>query len=348
MPPRPPESTTMPAEWEPHEATWLSWPHNADTWPGRLERIPAVFAEIVAALHEDEEVRISVTDDALETSARRALRERGCESNVRFFHVPTNDAWARDHAPIFVHDENGDVVALDWGFNAWGGKYPPWDLDDAVPARIASALGLPAIRPGMILEGGSIDGNGAGSLLTTESCLLNPNRNRDLGRAEIEERLRRHLGCEQILWLRDGIAGDDTDGHIDDISRFVSPRTILTMIEEDPADPNYRVLLENLRALYDFRNPAGEPFEIVTLPMPAPVRYRGERLPASYANFYVGNGAVLLPVFGDPRDDVAIETLARLFPDRRIAPLRCEDLVIGLGGVHCVTQQQPAPRRRRN
>ena len=334
----------MPAEWEPHAATWLSWPQNSETWPGRLEHIPAVFAEIVAALHEAERVRICVADAEGEASARQVLRARSCEANVSFFHIPTNDTWARDHAPIFVHDGDGEVIPLNWGFNAWGEKYPPWDLDDAVPSKVAAALGTIAISPGMILEGGSIEVNGAGALLTTESCLLNPNRNPGLDREAIEERLRRYLGVHRFLWLRDGIAGDDTDGHIDDITRFVGPATILTVIEEDPTDPNYQILLENLRTLYSFRNAAGEPFEIVTLPMPAPVEYLGERLPASYANFYVGNHAVLLPVFGDRHDGLAVETLARLFPDRRVTPIRCEELVIGLGGIHCVTQQQPSPR----
>ena len=335
----------MPAEWEPHEATWLSWPHNPETWPGRLEAIPDVFAQMVAALHEREEVRILVRDAAMEASARSALRRREAESpRVRFFHVPTNDSWARDHGPIFVHDGEGRVVLTKWDYNAWGGKYPPWNLDDAVPQRIAEILAMPIRRTGIVLEGGSIDGNGAGTLLTTEQCLLNPNRNPGLSRQEIEWKLHEHLGATNVLWLGEGIAGDDTDGHVDDVTRFVGPSRVVTVVEDDRADPNYEPLLENLRALHGMKDEQGRPLEVVTLRMPRPVLDGDVRLPASYANFYVGNGAVLVPVFGDPSDDEACETLAALFPGRRIAPIRCENLVAGLGAIHCVTQQQPAPR----
>jgi agmatine deiminase len=230
----------------------------------------------------------------------------------------------------------------DWRFNSWGGKYPPWDLDDAVPARIAEALGLPLRRLDLVLEGGSIDVNGLGTLLTTESCLLNPNRNPALSRREIERALAKHLGAENVLWLREGIAGDDTDGHVDDLARFVAPSTVVAAIEHDRADPNYEPLRANLEALERMRDQDGRPLEIVPLPMPRPLYFGGHRLPASYANFYIGNAAVLVPVFGDPMDDVACATLARLFPDRRIVPIPCADLVWGLGAVHCVTQQQPA------
>ncbi|MGH7820529.1 MAG: agmatine deiminase family protein [Candidatus Binatia bacterium] len=336
----------MPAEWEPHEATWLSWPHNPDTWPGKFEPVPAVFAEIVAALHGHEEVRILVGDPALEESARRVLRARGCEGpNVRFFRIPTNDCWARDHGPIFVFAADGRLEITDWTFNSWGAKYGPWELDDVVPTRIGDALGVPVQRIDLVLEGGSIDVNGRGTLLTTESCLLNPNRNAGRSREDLESELRRRLGVRNVLWLGEGIAGDDTDGHVDDLTRFVGPATVVTVVEEDPQDENYAPLRENLRMLAAMKDETGRPLEIVRLPMPKPIHHEGQRLPASYANFYIGNGAVLVPAFGDPNDQVACETLARLFPGRTIAPIPCTDLVWGLGAVHCVTQQQPAPRR---
>ncbi len=336
----------MPAEWEPHEATWIAWPHNLETWPGKFEPIPEVFAEIVAALHHDEEVRILVGDAALEESARCVLRAKGCESsNVRFFNIPTNDSWTRDHGPVFLARDDGSTAALDWIFNSWGGKYGPWDLDDVVPTRIGTALGLPVFHPGMVFEGGSIDVNGRGTLLTTRSCLLNPNRNPRLTQAEIEEMLKEHLGVSHVLWLGEGIEGDDTDGHIDDLTRFVAPSTVVTVVEDDPADRNYKPLLENLRQLYALKDESGRPLEVVTIPMPRALYYEGRRLPASYANFYIGNGAVLVPTYNDPNDSVALETIAHLFPTRRVVAIRAIDLVWGLGAVHCLTQQQPLPGR---
>ena len=332
----------MPAEWEPHEATWIAWPHNLETWPGKFEPIPQVFAEIVAGLHPDEEVRILVGDEALEESARRILRQRGCESpNVRFFRIPTDDSWTRDHGPVFLVREDGGVAVTDWIFNSWGGKYGPWGLDDVVPTRIAETLGLPLFHPGIVLEGGSIDVNGRGTLLTTESCLLNPNRNPRLARAAIEKILQENFGVSHVLWLGEGIEGDDTDGHIDDLTRFVAPATVVTVVEDDPADSNYKPLLENLRQLYGMKDESGRPIEVVTLPMPRPLYFEGRRLPASYANFYIGNGAVLVPTYDDPNDEIALGTLARLFPTRRVVPIHSTDLVWGLGAIHCVTQQQP-------
>ncbi|MBI2964129.1 MAG: agmatine deiminase family protein [Deltaproteobacteria bacterium] len=332
----------MPAEWEPHEATWISWPHNPETWPGKLEPVPAVFAAMVAVLHEYEEVRILAGSDELEASARRALRAGGCESpNVRFFRIPTNDAWVRDHGPIFVVDGRGTVAMTDWRYNAWGGKYPPYDLDDRVPERINETLRLRRFEPGIVLEGGSIDVNGRGTLLTTESCLLNGNRNPTLSRQDIERHLEEYLGVRHVVWLGDGVAGDDTDGHVDDLARFVAATTVAAAAEPDPADENYRALQDNLRRLRAARDERGRPLEIVELPTPPPLYHEGRRLPASYANFYVGNRAVLVPVFDHPRDEIACETLARLFPGRRIAPIPATDLVWGLGACHCVTQQQP-------
>jgi agmatine deiminase len=332
----------MPAEWEPHEATWLSWPHNLETWPGNFEPVPPVFAEIARALATDEEVRILVGTEELERSARTALA--GVDlANVRFFRIPTNDSWMRDHGPIFVKDAAGAVALTDWGYNAWGGKYPPFDRDDRVPSTIGEILRLTVFRPGMVLEGGSIDVNGRGTLLTTEQCLLNPNRNPTLSRAEIETRLRDHLGVDHIVWLGEGIEGDDTDGHVDDLTRFVAPGTVVTAVEQDPADANHRPLQDNLARLRAVKDQDGRPLRIVELPMPPAIDYDGRRLPASYANFYVGNASVLVPVFDHPRDEVACATLARVFPKRRIVPIRCTDLVWGLGAIHCVTQQQPRP-----
>lgn len=333
----------MPAEWEPHEATWLSWPHNLETWPEKLEAAEDGFAAIVAALEGSEEVRILAGDDLVEASARRAFeRNAASDSHVRFFRVPTNDAWIRDHGPIFVLDREGRLAITDWKYNAWGGKYPPWDLDDAVPARLADLLDVPAHRPGMILEGGSIEVNGSGTLLTTESCLLNPNRNPRLGRDDIEEQLRAFLGATNVLWLGEGVSGDDTDGHVDDLARFIGPSTAVTVVEDDPADPNHAPLKANLDKLRAMTDETGRRLQIVTLPMPRPVFDGSNRLPASYANYYVANRVVLVPVFGDPKDETACQTIASFFPTRRVVPIRSTALLAGLGAVHCLTQQQPS------
>ena len=343
----------MPAEWEPHRGTWLSWPHKEASWPGKFGPVPAIFARIVLALVPGEEVHINVGDEALEGSARDALRQGGVPlARVIFHRHPTDDAWCRDHGPIFVErlrpDGRSEQVVLDWGFNAWGGKYPPYDLDDAIPARIAEELALPREAPGLILEGGSIDVNGRGTLLTTEQCLLHPNRNPGLTRQDIEAALRTYLGTPNILWLGLGIEGDDTDGHVDDLTRFVDPGTVVTVVEPDPADPNHGRLAENLSRLRTMRDQQGDPLRIVELPLPPPRYHEGQRLPVSYANFYIGNGAVVLPVFGCDRDRAAIDTLQPLFPTRRVVPIDCTDLVWGLGAVHCVTQQWPLPPEARS
>jgi agmatine deiminase len=266
-------------------------------------------------------------------------------ARVFFHHIPTNDAWCRDHGPIFIQrDRDGgrEQAIVDWGFNAWGGKYPPFDLDDIVPTRIGAELGLRVFAPGIVMEGGSLDVNGRGTLLTTESCLLNPNRNPGLDRREIERYLVDYLGVRRILWLGDGIEGDDTDGHVDDLTRFTDPRTVVTVVEDDPADSNYAPLRDNLERLRSMRDQDGEPFRIVTLPMPRPLEHEGQRLPASYANFYVANGVVLLPTYDPARDETARLTLQELFPTRRVVGIDCTDLVWGLGAIHCVTQQWPA------
>ena len=334
----------MPAEWEPQTAVWLSWPHNRRTWPGHFRPIPAKFAEIVATISRFEEVRINLGRNLQPRARALVNRAKADLKRVRFFNHPTNDAWCRDHGPIFVkHRRTGEVAVTDWQHNAWGGKYPPYDLDNTIPPKIARALGLRRFEIKRVLEGGSLDVNGAGSLLTTESCLLNPNRNPSLSRAEIEQLLRDNLGVEQVLWLGDGIAGDDTDGHVDDMTRFFRADGIVTVVERNSRDVNYAALRENRERLADLRTPAGKKFRIVELPMPAPVCCEGQRLPASYANFLVINGAVLMPAFRQPRRDAeAADILGACFPGREIIPIDCVELVWGLGTLHCISQQQPA------
>jgi agmatine deiminase len=332
----------MPAECAPHQATWISWPHNPETWPGALPQAEAAMAQAVNALAGGETVRINVLDSDHEAHVRRLVGPAADSPAVMFRHLPTNDAWCRDHGAIFVRNAAGKLAAVDCGFNAWGGKYPPWDLDNAVAAQMAAILGLPRFAGGMILEGGSIDVNGAGTVLTTEQCLLNPNRNPGLSRAGIEERLQLLFGARQVLWLGDGIIGDDTDGHVDDITRFVAEDTVVTVVEPDPADPNHAPLAENLERLRGMRLHDGRPLRVIELPMPDPVELDGARLPASYGNFYIGNEVVLLPAFDQPRDAQAARILAECFPGRRIVPIRASELVIGLGAFHCLTQQVPA------
>jgi agmatine deiminase len=333
----------MPAEWESHAATWLSWPHKEASWPGKLERIPPVWVEMTRALVAGEDVNILVNDAAPAAQVREALVAADVPlARVHVVDVPTDDAWIRDFGPIFVTREERGLAAVDWQYNAWGGKYPPWDRDDLVPQALAERLGIEAFTPGMVLEGGSIDVDGRGTLLTTEACLLNPNRNPQLTREEIEQRLCDFLGARRILWLGEGIVGDDTDGHIDDLARFVAPGVVVTVLAEDRGDENFARLRENydrLRAMHDADD---RPLRVIALPLPEPIMYEDTRLPASYANFYVGNAVVLVPVFGSACDAAALSILAELFPTRRVVGLRAVDLVWGLGAFHCVTQQQPA------
>jgi agmatine deiminase len=335
----------MPPEWAPHRGTWLSWPHKEASWPGKFDPVPAIFAEIVRHLAPREEVHINVAGPEQEAAVRVLLHRPDLPQGRVFFHYnPTNDAWCRDHGPIFVRRETAageETAIVDWGYNAWGGKYPPFDLDDVIPTRIGRELGLPVFHPGIVMEGGSLDVNGAGTLLTTEACLLNPNRNPQLTRQDIERFLKDYLGVHHILWLGDGILGDDTDGHVDDLSRFTDARTIVTVIEEDEDDPNYPPLAENLRRLRGMKDQDGRPFRIVTLPMPEPIYQDDQRLPASYANFYIANDIVLLPTYRSARDETARATLQELFPSRAVIGIDCTDLVWGLGAIHCVTQQWP-------
>jgi agmatine deiminase len=331
----------LPAEWEPHAATWLAWPHKQDSWPGNFAPIPAVWVEIVRALAPGERVNILVNDAATAAGVRDLLRAAAVsDRNVSLCEIPTDDAWIRDHGPAFI-TRQAEVGAVKWRYNAWGGKYPPWDLDDAAAEKICVSLGVSVFRPGIVLEGGSIDVNGQGTLLTTEACLLNPNRNPHLGREQIEQYLRDYLGVHHILWLGQGVAGDDTDGHIDDLARFVDPTTVVTVIETNPRDENFEVLQANYRRLLAMSDQDGRRLRVITLPMPGAISYKGQRLPASYANFYIANGVVLVPTFNDPHDAVALQTLQDLFPRRRVVGIHATEMLWGLGAIHCVTQQQP-------
>lgn len=334
----------MPAEWETQAATWLSWPHKRATWPGQFRPVPYAFARIVAQISRFQEVRINASP-ALQPRARRLCATAGADlARVIFHSHPTNDAWCRDHGPIFVkRDDTGEVALTDWRFNAWGEKYRPYDLDDAIPARIARRLGLRRFVHTMVLEGGSIDVNGRGLLLTSEQCLLNPNRNPLLTRREIEVNLHDFLGVKKVLWVGEGVVGDDTDGHIDDIARFFEPEGIVGATESNPRDANYRALRGVWERLQSFRAPGGRKFRLVPLPMPQSVAFQGRRVPASYANFLILNGAVLVPTFRQKkRDAQACEILGGCFPGREIVPVDCYHIIWGLGTIHCLTQQQPA------
>ena len=334
----------MPAEWEPQVAVWLSWPHKRDSWPGQFRRVPYTFAKIVAQISRFEDVRVNAAA-ALQPRAKRLCKAAGADmAKVTFYDHPTNDAWCRDHGPIFVKNaRTGEVAVTDWRYNAWGDKYPPYDLDNEIPPSIARKLRLRRFENDMVLEGGSIDVNGAGILLTSEQCLLNKNRNPQLTREQIEQNLRDFLGVKTILWVGEGILGDDTDGHIDDMTRFYKAGGFITAVEGNGRDPNHKILEENLARLRGFRTSAGKKFEIVTLPMPKPFAFQGQRVPASYANFLIINGAVLVPTFRQKtRDAEACAIIGGCFPEREVIPIDCYDLIWGLGTLHCISQQQPA------
>ncbi len=335
---------TFPAEWAKHEATWLSWPHKEESWPGKLNSIYPIYAQFIKILSQGEKVRINVNSESMKLDALRWLN--ACQANlnaIEFFIHPSNDAWCRDHGPAFlVHQKTGRKAVIDWGYNAWGDKYPPYDLDDVIPTKIAEHFKLPLFLPGIVMEGGSVDFNGKGTILTTSACLLNKNRNPHLSQAQIEKYLIDFYGAEQILWLGDGIVGDDTDGHIDDITRFVNANTVVTVVEENRSDENYKLLQENLHALKTMRLLDGKQLDIVELPMPSPVIYEDQRLPASYANFYIGNSAVIVPTYRDKNDDKALDVLTQCFPDRKVIGLDSTDIIWGLGSFHCLSQQEPA------
>jgi agmatine deiminase len=326
----------MPAEWEPHQATWLAWPHEKSDWPGKFEPIPWLYGEIVRHLARVERVRI-ITED--EQRVRTILRKCHVDLDaVEFFHHATNRSWTRDYCPLFVR--NGSAIEMThWRFNGWA-KYDNFEHDSVIPKAIAKKFGMPRHEPGLVLEGGAIDVNGAGKLLTTEECMLSKiqARNPGISKRELETALHRYLGATDVVWLNRGIAGDDTHGHVDDIARFTSVDTIVTAVEPDKSDANHEPLKENLARLH-----ARKDLRIATLPMPGPVYFNGQRLPASYANFYIANKIVLAPLFADKNDRVALNTLAKLFPDREIIGIPCRDLVLGLGTLHCMTQQQPLP-----
>lgn len=337
----------MPAEWEPHAGTWFTWPRpEGISFPDRYDTVPPVYANLIRHLVEVEDVNINVWDREMEERVRKILlAEKVPLARVHFHHFPAYEPWCRDHGPIFlVRDRDGrrERAVVDWDYNAWGGKYPPYDLDDAVPKHVATLRNLPLFSPGIILEGGSIEVNGLGTLLTTEACLLNPNRNPKLSQSEISQSLRDHLGVTKIVWLGEGIVGDDTDGHIDDLSRFVSPDTIVTVVEEDIQDANYPLLMENYERLRKATDQDNHVFKVVKLPTPGLVEYQGQRLPASYANFYIANQIVLVPTYRHANDRVAVKILQREFPDRRVIGVDSSELIWGLGSFHCITQQEPA------
>jgi agmatine deiminase len=337
----------MPAEWEPHVGTWFTWPRaEGISFPDKYDTVPPVYAALIKELIRVEEVHINVWDDEKELLVKELLHLHQTPlERIHFHHFRAYEPWCRDHGPIFLvreRDGNRDRAVVDWGYNAWGGKYPPFDLDDQVPQHVARYRTLPLFSPGIVMEGGSIDVNGKGTLLTTEACLLNPNRNPHLNKTQIEQYLKDFLGVRQVLWLGEGIIGDDTDGHIDDISRFVDANTIVTVLEEDPTDANYPILRENLRLLKTFRNEKGEPFRIVPIPMPGVVQHEEQRLPASYANFYIANELVLAPTYRSSNDQQALEILQSVLPNRRVVGIDSTELIWGLGSFHCISQQEPA------
>lgn len=339
----------MPAEWHPHHSTWLTWPKDPETWPDRVPQVEEIYLEMIRALTPHEIVNLLVDDEQTEHAIRERITKTTA-AQIRFRHIQTVDSWIRDYGPNFLVGPNNTGAFNDWIFNAWGNKYEELKNDNSVPQRLEPLLELKRFSPGIVMEGGSIEVNGAGCVLTTEQCLLNTNRNPHLSREEIEQYLKDYLGVTKVLWLGEGIVGDDTDGHIDDIARFVTPNTIVTAIENDPKDANHEILQDNLARLRSMTDAAGNPFEIVTLPMPGVVGGTStgtrdlDRLPASYANFYIANNVVLAPVFGHENDLRAVETLQNVFPTRRVVPINCEPLVWGMGTIHCVTQQQPALR----
>ena len=336
----------MPAEWEPHTATWLAWPHNEDTWPEGLQQVQEIYVHMIAALQPYERLHLLVNDDAMAAQVSQRLAAHGLtHDNLTLHECPTVDAWLRDSGPIFLLPaaRSGQPPALvDWRFNAWGGKYPEMFGDDDLPRQIANVLRMRRFQPGIVLEGGSIDVNGFGSCLTTEQCLLHSNRNAHLTRADIERYVHDFLNVRHVIWLGNGIAGDDTDGHVDDIARFVNPTTVVCALIDDPQDVNYAFLQDNFQRLQAATDQDGRPLQIIPLPMPGPVWADDERLPASYANFYIANGVVLVPIYTHPHDQVALDVLQKVFPNRHVVGIPCAPLVSGLGAIHCVTQQQPA------
>ena len=333
----------FPAEWHKHTATWLSWPHKEASWPGKIDLIYPRYCEFIKVISEGELVRINIKDEQMAAFAKQQLLAAGVDlKRIEFFEFETNDAWCRDHGPAFlINTETKQKAIVDWGYNAWGNKYPPFDLDDVIPTKIGERFGLPVYHPGIVMEGGSVDFNGAGTLITSTACLLNENRNPHLTQQQIEEYLQNYYGVEQVLWVGEGIIGDDTDGHIDDTVRFVNEDTVVTVIEEDKNDANYQLLQDNLEMLKKMRLPNGKQLNIVELPMPREVIYEDQHLPASYANFYIANSAVVMPTFRCDRDAIALDILQGCFLDRKVVGIDSTDIIWGLGSFHCLSQQEP-------
>ncbi|MGC4022749.1 MAG: agmatine deiminase family protein [Cyclobacteriaceae bacterium] len=333
----------FPAEFAPHSATWLSWPHKEESWPGKIEKIFPMYSQFVKLVAEGEKVNINVANEAMKQKATDYLQKAGADfNNIQFFFHPSNDAWCRDHGPAFlINPKEKKKMVVKWNYNAWGGKYPPFDLDNEIPISIAKHYNLPLAKPGIVMEGGSVEFNGKGTVLTTSACLLNPNRNPHLTKPQIEKFLVDYYGVENVLWLGDGIVGDDTDGHIDDLTRFVDEQTVVTVVEDNKEDENYQPLKENIEALEKMRLENGSSIRVVALPMPAQVVYEGQRLPASYANFYIANKYVVVPTFRDKNDDKAIDILQKYFPTRKVVGLDSTDIIWGLGSFHCLSQQEP-------
>jgi agmatine deiminase len=334
----------FPAEFAPHRATWLSWPHKEASWPGKIHTIFPSYAKFIKELTKGERVCINVADEAMKAFAISWLEKEAVDlSLVDFFFHPTNDAWCRDHGPAFLINPHAaqPKVIVDWNYNAWGNKYPPYDLDDIIPTLIGEALNLPVFHPGIIMEGGSVEFNGGGTVMTSTACLLNPNRNPHLSQAQIEQFLLDYYGMKQVLWVDEGIVGDDTDGHIDDTVRFVNEDTVITVIEEDKQDANYELLQHNLRQLQQMRLLNGKSLNIIELPMPEELIYVDQRLPCSYANFYIANKSVIVPTFRSRRDDRALQIIQSAFPDREVVGIDSTDIIWGLGSFHCLSQQEP-------
>lgn len=339
---------SFPPEWHPHRATWFSWPRpEGISFPDKYHTVPENLARIMREIAPRERVEINVPNGNYEHLVREQLKEHGCPTkNFYFHHIKTNESWCRDHGPAFVLKQGrqgkSQAAIVDWGFNAWGGKYPPFDDDDAVPTRIAEELKLPVFYPRIVMEGGAVDFNGAGTVLTTTSCLLNKNRNPNLTKARIEQSLKDYYGQRHVCWLGEGIAGDDTDGHVDDLARFIKPTTIVIAVEDDPKDENYKVLEDNRKRVAKLKDQDGKPFRIVEIPMPGVVEHDGERLPATYVNFYFVNGALLVPTYRSKKNDRrAIEILQEELPRHKVIGIDCVELIWGLGAIHCLTQQQP-------
>jgi len=335
----------FPAEFDKHVATWLSWPHKEASWPGKIHTIYPYYCQFIKELTQGEMVHINVCDDAMMDFAAQSLMEAGVnQDRLRFYLHPTNDAWCRDHGPAFLINPKAaqQKVIVDWNYNAWGNKYPPYDLDDVIPTLIGKTMNIPVYHPGIIMEGGSVDFNGKGTLITSSCCLLNKNRNAHLDQAGIETYLMDYYGVEQVLWIKEGIIGDDTDGHIDDTVRFVNEDTVITVVEENKQDENYQLLQDNLSDLKKMRLLNGKQLNIVELPMPDEVIYEEQRLPASYANFYIANGSVIVPTFRSDKDEKALGIIAACFPERKVVGIDSTEIIWGLGSFHCLSQQEPA------